>query len=148
MSDSDKFQIIEFPVEAKDERGWMFRPVYNVDGHFQVTNDDGGAGDIKNLHVVSLQPGVVRGDHYHKLQLEFLVLMGGKVEVKWQAPGEEARHSRTVDTQSPVLLRVPPNVVHSIKNVSDEVVYVICYSQSERTFRDDSNKVRGFHEGG
>ena len=141
---SNEFEIIKFPFSSRDERGWVIRPIYNEKGDFTEVEGDEGLGDVKNLHIVSIKPGVTRGNHYHKHQLEFLLIMGGKVEVVWQYPGEQEKFRERIDTHEPVVLRVPNSVVHSVKNISDEVLYVVCYSKAPSFPGEDVFKVKGF----
>lgn len=143
---SEKFEIIEYPISSQDERGWVIRPIYNEKGDFIEREGDEGLGDVKNLHIVLIKPSVVRGNHFHKHQLEFLLIMGGEVEIVWQHPDENEKHRKILNTREPVVLRVPQNVTHSVKNVSNEMVYVVCYSKAPSFPGEDVFKVKEFSE--
>lgn len=143
---SERFEIIRYPLSATDERGWVLRPIYTAKGDFVPRNDDEGLGDVSNLHIVSMLPGTVRGNHFHSHQREFLLIMGGKVEVAWQEPGETERHVKILETRDPVILRVPPNTIHAVKNISEEIIYVVCYSRAFAPFPgQDVHKVKEFY---
>lgn len=143
---SKRFEIIKYPFSSQDERGWVIRPIYNEMGDFIEHEGDEGLGDVKNLHIVSIKPGVTRGNHFHKHQLEFLLIMGGEVEVTWQHPDEEDKHRERFNSREPYVLRVPNNVVHAVKNVSDEIMYVVCYSKAPSFPGEDVFKVKDFCE--
>lgn len=141
----ETLEIIRYALSSKDERGWVVRPICNEFNDFVVRDDDEGLGDVRNLHIVSMVPGSTRGDHFHKHQREFLLIMGGKVELQWQNPGEEEKKKEIMDAHEPILLRVPPNTIHSIKNISNEVLYVVCYSRAYAPYPgQDVHKVKGF----
>ncbi len=40
----------------QDDRGWCIRP---------ITDDDIKDGIVSDIHMVSMKPGAVRGNHYH-----------------------------------------------------------------------------------
>ena len=143
---SDRFEIIDYPIGSQDDRGWVIRPIFNKKNDFKEMDGDEGLGDVSNLHVVSIEPNIIRGNHFHKEQLEFLVVMGGLVEVVWQHPDEEEKTIKKVDTKSPVLLRVPQNVTHTIKNIGQDTVYVICYAKAPKLSGKDSYKIKDFHQ--
>lgn len=130
MTVSAPFEIIDYPIFSEDSRGWVVRPIFNGNKDFVERDDDEGLGDVRNLHIVSMQPGAVRGEHHHKNQLEFLLIMGGDVEIAWQLPGETEKHRARLKASPPVVLRVEPDVMHAIKNVSEEQMYVVCYSKT------------------
>jgi dTDP-4-dehydrorhamnose 3,5-epimerase-like enzyme len=129
MSKTD-FAVIDYPLFSQDDRGWVVRPIFNAFSDFVEHDDDEGLGDVRNLHIVSMEPGAIRGEHHHKNQLEFLLIMGSSVELVWQLPGDTRKHRRKVDANPPVVLRVAPNVMHAIKNTSEERIYVVCYSKT------------------
>ena len=143
---TERFEIIKYPFSSQDERGWVIRPIYNEKGDFIEHEGYEGLGDVKNLHIVSIKPNVIRGNHFHKHQLEFLLVMGGEVEIVWQHPDENQKNRKTINTREPIVLRVPQNVSHAIKNVSDEIVYVVCYSKASSFPGEDVFKIKEFFE--
>ena len=142
---SKEVDILKYPLEKDDERGYMFRPIYYSFKDFNIMDENYPLGDVKNLHIVSAEPGVVRGEHFHKEQIEYLVVMGGKIEFRWKLYGSESINEEIIDASQPYLFRVHPNVIHSFKNISDNTIYIICYSKCQPIKEPDSYKINEFH---
>ncbi|MHB1193214.1 MAG: hypothetical protein ACYC6F_09225 [Longimicrobiales bacterium] len=60
-----------------DARGWGLRP-------FEAVGS--GVGRVGDVHVVSLLPGAVRGNHLHPNVTEWLLVLGAPVTVAWRSP--------------------------------------------------------------
>jgi dTDP-4-dehydrorhamnose 3,5-epimerase len=104
----------------KDSRGWLtelfredelpeeFRPVMS---YLSVT-----------------LPGVSRGPHEHVDQTDGFAFIDGEYELYlWEnRPGLSApAFTRRVGSENPVLVLVPPGVVHGYKNVGDREAFVL-----------------------
>ena len=102
-----------------DERGWVMFPVEDpelLDGH------------IKNIHLASINPRQIRGNHYHQHKIEFIYIFGGKVEVVIRdVEADQVVTHDYVDCYKPMLLVARPNISHAIKNISDKPVYLLDY---------------------
>ena len=58
------------PLKAlRQERGWSIEPVTSA----LLTT-----GGVGNIHLVSLEPGTIRGNHVHAKQSEWVVAFGGR----------------------------------------------------------------------
>lgn len=93
-----------------DARGWGLRP------HEALGR---GAADARECHVVSLRPGAARGNHLHPVGTEWMLLMGGPVEVAWREPGESRVRSERFDGR-PVLVEIPPGTAHAVRSLARE----------------------------
>ena len=104
---------------GKDNRGFSAKPV-----------DENALkkGEALNLHVVSMNPGAVRGNHYHKKQSEIIWVIGGPciVTAKNRDSGEVEKIE--ISPENNTLLTISPEITHAIKNISDEIAYLLCYS--------------------
>ena len=116
----------------KDNRGFSATP---------VDENSLKKGKALNLHVVSMNPGAVRGNHYHKKQSEIIWIIGGPCSVtsKNRESGEEEKI--TISPENDTLLTIPPEITHAIKNISDEVAYLLCYS-NHSVSEDDNDVLR------
>lgn len=103
---------------GKDNRGFSAKPVDEK----LLKN-----GKALNLHIVSMNPGAVRGNHYHQKQEEKIWIIGGpcKVTAKDKKTGEEEEIE--ISSENNTLLTIPPEITHAIKNISDGVAYLLCY---------------------
>lgn len=104
------------PVIEDDRGGEMYEP---------VASDDLIAGRVKNIHVVTMNPGRVRGNHFHLEQTESLCFGAGVVLYTLEE-GDRRRY-RFGDVKR-VIVRVPPGVPHAIVNEGKRVEYVVCSS--------------------
>lgn len=91
-----------------DARGWGVRP------HAALGRR---AEQARECHVVSLRPGAVRGNHLHPVGTEWMLLMGGPVEVAWREPDEPRIRRRSFDGR-PVLVEIPPGTAHAVRSLA------------------------------
>lgn len=77
-------------------------------------------GRMSDLHLASTKPGAVRGNHYHQLRHEALVVMPG---AKWSLHWDEGRDSpaqhREFHGRSAVLVLISPGASHAVRNDSE-----------------------------
>lgn len=76
-----------------------------------------GRGQV-DVHVTTLVPGAVRGNHFHVRRRELLLVVH---QESWSAHWDEAGdgtpvHSRTFGGQGAVLVEVPRLVSHAVRN--------------------------------
>jgi len=117
-----------------DNRGFAARP---------VDEKELKAGHVSNIHIVSMKPGVVRGNHYHIKQKEKIWLIGGPCKVIARNRNTGETEEEIFDGNEQILLVIPPDISHAIKNISDGITYLFCYSNFSPTpddkdvFRDE-----------
>ena len=104
-----------------DERGWGVNPL-------AAAGTEGKP--LANLHTASLNPGSVRGNHYHTGSTEWFLIFGGPVQMVWRDINEQEQHEIVISDDAPVLYEVPELVAHAVKNVSKDVVYLLSISDS------------------
>lgn len=104
-----------------DERGWGVEPLK-------------AAGlspeNLGNLHVVSMAPGSVRGNHLHPKSTEWIQVLGGPVEIAWRSGEAGERHSSIVEGDRTVLFEIPPGVSHALRNNSRETIFLCCFADA------------------
>ncbi len=99
----------------RQDRGWSVEPVASALL---------GAGGVKNIHLVSMQPGTIRGNHVHERQSEWVVTFGGRcLAAALDAQGR--REERVFGPDELVLIEIPPGVPHAFKNTGREVGYLL-----------------------
>lgn len=111
--------VIKNLEKYSDERGWLSE-IYRYD-------------EIKYqpaMGYISLtQPGVVRGPHEHRQQSDCFVFIGpGDFELHlWDRQENSSTKGEyfkiTVGSSNPVMVIVPPGVVHGYKCISQEPAY-------------------------
>jgi mannose-6-phosphate isomerase-like protein (cupin superfamily) len=71
---------------------------------------------INDVHVMTVRPGYVRGNHYHKAKDElFIVLHSDSWTFHWSSP-EAPKGSRSFTAKGGVTVRVPRLLGHAIVN--------------------------------
>jgi oxalate decarboxylase/phosphoglucose isomerase-like protein (cupin superfamily) len=77
------------------------------------------------MHLASLAPGAIRGDHVHPDAAEYVLVWGGKAEVAWEEDGGIVRQA--VSDDELVVFEVPPGVAHAVTNTGETTVYLAAY---------------------
>jgi oxalate decarboxylase/phosphoglucose isomerase-like protein (cupin superfamily) len=106
-------------VVREDQRGTaVFYPTFSV----------------KNLHVVTMNPGASRGNHSHD-QDEVICVLGGEhiCEITvTEATGSNRRE--TAVAQLPLeSFRIRGGLRHTVRNTGDHVFYLVCFLLGEST---------------
>jgi UDP-2-acetamido-2,6-beta-L-arabino-hexul-4-ose reductase len=114
-------QIKEIEFD-QDDRGWSIRP---------ITDEEISAGRIKDIHMVSMRPGAIRGNHYHAYKTEHIFVMGSTCRVVVMDNNTKEREEEIIEHNKKALLVIPPHVTHAIENVGNEMSYLLCYSKAE-----------------
>ena len=104
-----------------DERGWLMEMLRCDDDIYQQF------GQVY-LSVVYL--GVVKGWHYHKKQTDFFVVIKGMVKVvlydsRESSPTYKEINEFFMGDQNPILVTIPPLIMHGMKGISIEPAYLI-----------------------
>jgi len=105
---------------GRDDRGWS--------SHLADLWPEPIAG-IRNVHLVELKPGAVRGNHVHREMNEGIVILSGPCRVVLEAAGE--RHEESCAADHPVLFLMPPGVAHAFHNLSDKPIHLVCLADRE-----------------
>lgn len=100
-----------------DERGVLFEPLSAE----EIAN-------YKNVHIVISNPGVVRGNHYHRKGKETLAVTGPSV-VRYRLNGKNV--DVTVPENRVYRFTFPPLVAHAIKNIGSRPNLLIAFNTME-----------------
>jgi dTDP-4-dehydrorhamnose 3,5-epimerase-like enzyme len=77
-------------------------------------------GRMSDLHLASTKPGAVRGNHYHLLRREALVVMpGAKWSLHWDDGQDSPAQHREFNGRSAVLVLISPGASHAVRNDGD-----------------------------
>ena len=104
-----------------DERGWLMEMLRSDDALFQ---------SFGQVYATATYPGVVKGWHLHRKQLDNFVCVAGMVKlVLYDAREDSPTHRELneffIGPQNPVLVQVPAGTYHGWKAVSPETALVI-----------------------
>ncbi len=98
-----------------DERGWVIDPL--------VPSPRGER--LGHVHLASLEPGAIRGNHVHSGVAEYVLVWGGRAEIAWEEDGRVAREEVSGDTL--VVFEIAPGIAHAVTNVGATTAYLIAY---------------------
>ena len=88
-----------------------------------------GSGVVKNVHLVSLEPGTVRGNHVHRKQLEHVMVFGGRCLIA--AEDEKGvREEMVVEADDLMLFEIQPHIRHAFKNIGERTMFLIAYTDT------------------
>jgi dTDP-4-dehydrorhamnose 3,5-epimerase len=114
-----------------DERGWLMEMLRSDWEEFEA---------FGQTYVTACYPGVVKAWHYHKEQTDCFTCVHGMVRVGLVDTREGSpTQGRTMDVymgvHNPVLVKVPPGVLHGFKGVSAEEAIIV--NIPDRPYRRD-----------
>lgn len=104
----------------QDDRGWSIKP---------ITDEEIRTSKISDVHIVSMRPGAIRGNHYHEYKTEHMLVIGGPCRFVAMDNNTRKREEKIIEQNKKILLMIPPHVTHAIENVGNEISYLLCYSK-------------------
>jgi oxalate decarboxylase/phosphoglucose isomerase-like protein (cupin superfamily) len=106
----------------KDARGWVLNPLplAGLEGR-----------PLGNLHVASMQPGAVRGNHAHGSAAEWLLFCGGPAVLLAGAEGTPEAEEILVGGGEPELFEIPAGLPHAIVNRADREIFLVVFYEEK-----------------
>ena len=106
--------IVDILRRAIDARGQVFEPL-----------DAAGLAEQRNMHVVTTQPGHIRGNHFHTRGTEVTAVIG-PARVRYRDAGEIV----TVDVPADEVWRFvfPPGVTHAFQNTGAATLLIVSFN--------------------
>ena len=104
-----------------DERGYLMEMLRLDDPIFEK---------FGQVYLTVCNPGYVKGWHYHKKQTDNFVVVKGNAKVVLHDSRKDSRTKSQIQEvflgeNNPILLKIPPYVVHGIASVDNDKVYLI-----------------------
>ena len=104
-----------------DERGRLFE---------MLRRDDAFFIKFGQVYCTMVSPGVVKGWHYHKQQVDNFVCVSGMIKLVCYDGRSGSRTKGVVNeffigTYNPMLVQIPAKVHHGFKGISDQEAIVI-----------------------
>ena len=119
----------------QDDRGWCIRP---------ISDDDIKDGIISDIHMVSMKPGAIRGNHYHVNKTEHILIIGSTCRVLVVDNNTKEREGKILENNEKDLFVIPPGVTHAIENIGNDASYLFCFSHVKDGLKDSdvvNNKI-------
>jgi dTDP-4-dehydrorhamnose 3,5-epimerase-like enzyme len=109
-------RIIPLP-DSGDDRGFSSAIPHEYLVHLEAVED---------LHVTTLEPGYIRGNHFHRVRNELLLVHHADTWSAFWDTGEGTRvESQTVKGVGAALIVVPKLWSHAIRNDGDHVLQIV-----------------------
>jgi len=108
--------------KGRDERGWVLNPL-ELAG---LTGRPVGA-----LHVASLRPGAVRGNHAHANAVEWVVFCGGPVRLFVGCPGQPRCQELSIPGTDTELIGIPAGIPHAFRNDSATDIHIVVFYDTD-----------------
>jgi oxalate decarboxylase/phosphoglucose isomerase-like protein (cupin superfamily) len=114
-------QQIDIPG-TKDERGMTVIP---------MEESKLFGGKYCNVHIPSINPGAIRGNHYHADQPEYVLILGQDCRIVAVENATQRREELFFEEAPNKLLVFPPKVTHALKNEGKEMIYLVCFNEKD-----------------
>lgn len=86
-------------------------------------------GSVDEIHFAAIEPGAVRGNHYHVGRRESIfVRYRDQWKLAWRARGNRETLERAFKGEGGILIMVEPEVVHAIKNLGTQSMHLVSCS--------------------
>ena len=118
-----KIRRVEIGEKAwKDARGWVLNPLplAGLEGKL-----------LGNLHVASMQPGAVRGNHAHGSATEWLLFCGGPAALLAGTAGDPGAEEIIINGGEPELFEIPAGLPHAIVNRSHQEIFLVVFYEEK-----------------
>lgn len=104
-----------------DERGYLMEMLRRDDEMFEK---------FGQVYLTVAYPGVVKGWHFHKQQTDIFVPVKGMLKlVLYDAREQSPTHGQIselfIGERNPMLVTIPPGVLHGFKAIGTEAAYLI-----------------------
>jgi len=111
-------RVVELDRLHREDRGWGMNPLRTA-----------GAGEeaAAGMHLVSIRPGAVRGNHSHGNATEWIVVFGGAGKLSWRSLPDGTLRESAFGGDGPALFEIPPGVEHAIANTSGRDLYALAF---------------------
>lgn len=86
---------------------------------------------VRDVHIMTMRPGAVRGNHYHRHKNELLVVLhSDSWELHWSVPNAESE-LRRFSGRGGVTIEIPARTTHTLVNTGIEDLTLIGISPVE-----------------
>lgn len=99
----------------EDKRGWLV----------ELLKANELEEPVKQIHVASIEPGQVRGNHYHSKRIEWFFIIAGKAKLSLQDIKTKEKISFKLSPKQPKVITIFPYIAHAVKNIGKETVYLV-----------------------
>ncbi len=89
------------------------------------------AGSIEEVYLIYTCKGGVRGNHYHKITLEYFTVVSGRATIVLKNLATDLLQKLKVSAGDNKVIKVPPGVAHAFKNETEHPLIILAVSTRE-----------------
>lgn len=86
---------------------------------------------IEEIYVLYSNKGTVRGNHFHKETIEYFTVISGEAKMAFSELDKNNIDIISIKASDNITIKVYPNIIHAIKNESEEPLIVLAVSLKE-----------------
>lgn len=102
----------------RDERGWLAEV---------IKTEDVGNSPFGLIHITTAKAGYTKGGHFHKRKTEWFCVIKGEGELFLKDLKSNEEKNLKLREEDMSLVKIPPFIFHSIKNVGEGDMYLLAY---------------------
>lgn len=114
---TEKHEIRKLKVHS-DYRGWLAEILRRE----HLKNKKFG-----QIYVTTARTGMIKANHYHKRKTEWFCVIKGKAKLAIRRLNDKTSHEIIMGDDNLVVVKIPPKMIHGIKNIGKGMMYLLCY---------------------
>jgi len=114
---TEEYEIRKLEIHS-DHRGWLAEILRKE--HLKRK-------EFGQIYVTTSNPNMIKGNHYHKRKTEWFCVIKGKAKLAIRKLNNKKIHEILMEDDNLVVVKIPPNVVHGIKNIGKDMMYLLSY---------------------
>lgn len=111
---------VEQLTKKSDQRGWLLKVLMNP--------EIAGVKEFGEIYVTVAHPGIVKGVHYHELCTEWFCVIRGRGKLVLRDRHTNEQNEIEMGEDNMVRVKVPPHVAHAVKNIGEDLMYLLAYA--------------------
>lgn len=114
MEKKIKYKIKKLEVHS-DRRGWLV----------ELLKSNELEKPVKQIHIASIKPGCVRGEHYHSKRIEWFFIVAGLAKLSLEDIKTKEKISFKLSSREPKVITIFPKISHAVENIGKDTVYLV-----------------------
>ena len=114
---TEKYEIRKLEVHS-DQRGWLAEILRKE----HLKNKEFG-----QIYVTTAHPDMIKANHYHKRKTEWFCVIKGEAKLSLRELNDKKIHEIIMKDDNLIVVKIPPNTVHGIKNIGSDMMYLLSY---------------------
>jgi len=118
-----------------DERGWLAEILRREDLH-------PGKEAFGQFFITTAHPGISKGHHYHLRKHEWFCVIKGRGLLVFEDIETGLRQELEIGESNLAMVEIPLHTAHAIKNIGDEMMYLLAYTDEPHDQSDPDTYAR------